>query len=890
ELHVSNEELKQLERKQYQLAQQRQLALDAAHMGWWHYDPVKDVYTYDEKYKEIFGVSGSESPNQEILKRLHREDLPQVWAKVEAALDPKDPKSYSAEYRIFKDKEVRWIEANGITIFEGQDNSQVAKGLVGTVRDITERKNAEEKMQELYENLQQFAEELEVSNEELHATTEELQAANEELRESRETLLEFFDNPLNGFASCEIITNENGEPVDFVYLEVNDTFETFTGLKKEEVINKRVNEIFDPDEVADLIKIYGKVALTGENAGFEYSIPSLNKYYEVSTFSPKKGRFIAFFTDITGRKKAEKERDRFFNLSIDMLCISDFDGYFKQLNPAFETVLGWTKEELMSKPYIEFVHPDDREATINESKNLSKGQKTVRFENRYLCKDGSYKNLSWNAYSLTDEKLIFSTVRDITDRKKAVKALKESEEKYKWLFNSSPLYLILVGLDGCLMDVNEAASDFAGVSKNDIIGKRFDEIGVIPEEELQLHYKNVSQVLKGDVIEPYEARYIDKNGKIHYTITSESPLIKDGKINGFQIICLDLTESKKVEEALKESERKFREVFNKANDMISLNLMNEDKLPDNFIEINDVAVQRLGYSKEELLKMGPRDIVSPEKRIEMQENAKELYKTGHNTFEIEHVTKNGKKIPVEINNHLIRYNGREVCLAISRDITERKKIENEVKESLREKEILLREIHHRVKNNLQIISSLLNLQRESVEEEESIDVLIESRNRIQTMALIHEELYRSSSLKDINFKDFIYSLTANLFYSYGVDSRKIERIIDVEDLYMGIDTAIPCGLIINELVTNSLKYAFSSPDDKGCIKVELKKKEDEFYLILEDSGMGIPEDIKIEDTETLGLKMVESLVHQLDGNIELDRTNGTKFTISFKELKYKDRI
>ncbi len=145
-LHYDITKRKQLEIKQRQLARQRQLALDAAKMGWWHYDPVTDISTYDEQYKKIFGVSGSQRPNEEILKRLHPDDLPQVWAKVEAALDPADPQPYSAEYRIFREGSVRWIEAHGIATFEGEGSDRMATSLVGTVEDITERKEAGEKL------------------------------------------------------------------------------------------------------------------------------------------------------------------------------------------------------------------------------------------------------------------------------------------------------------------------------------------------------------------------------------------------------------------------------------------------------------------------------------------------------------------------------------------------------------------------------------------------------------------------------------------------------------------------------------------------------------------------------------------------------------------------
>ena len=224
----------------------------------------------------------------------------------------------------------------------------------------------------------------------------------------------------------------------------------------------------------------------------------------------------------------------------------------------------------------------------------------------------------------------------------------------------------------------------------------------------------------------------------------------------------------------------------------------------------------------------------------------------------------------------------------NQDITEIKIAENKIKESLMEKEVLLREIHHRVKNNLQIISSLLNLQTRCVEGEETINVLKESQNRVKTMAMVHEKLYQSEDLKDINFKEYTENLVSDLFYSYGVKRGTIDLQINVDNLEMDIDTAIPCGLIINELVTNSLKYAF--PSHKGIVKIELKRIRDKLELIISDNGSGLPDDLDIEATETLGLKMVTILVSQLKGTLKLDRTNGTEFRIIFGELEYKNRI
>ncbi len=217
------------------------------------------------------------------------------------------------------------------------------------------------------------------------------------------------------------------------------------------------------------------------------------------------------------------------------------------------------------------------------------------------------------------------------------------------------------------------------------------------------------------------------------------------------------------------------------------------------------------------------------------------------------------------------------------ETTERKKAEEKIKASLKEKEVLLREIHHRVKNNLQVIISLLRLQSDKIKDKQYAKMLQESQERIKSMALIHEKLYQSEDLAHIDFRGYVKSLVNSLSRSYGVGSNKVRIKIDVEDIPLGLDNAIPTGMILNELVSNSLKYAFPE-GRKGEINVIISSTgEQDVELTVSDNGIGIPEDLDIRNSDSLGLHLVTILTeHQLQGKLEIDRTDGAEFNIRFK--------
>ena len=228
---------------------------------------------------------------------------------------------------------------------------------------------------------------------------------------------------------------------------------------------------------------------------------------------------------------------------------------------------------------------------------------------------------------------------------------------------------------------------------------------------------------------------------------------------------------------------------------------------------------------------------------------------------------------------------------MARDITERKLIENQIKSSLSEKEILLREIHHRVKNNIQIISSLMKLSSDTIKDQSILDIFTESQNRIKSMALIHEKLYQSSDLARIDFSEYIESLSHELYRAYGIDPDRITMRLSMESIPLGIDKAIPCGLIVNELITNALKHAFPEETEGEIIISLADKGKGVIELIISDNGIGVPPSIDLSTTKTLGLYIVHILAEdQLEGSVTLDRTKGTAFKITFSRKDEKSKL
>jgi two-component sensor histidine kinase len=213
------------------------------------------------------------------------------------------------------------------------------------------------------------------------------------------------------------------------------------------------------------------------------------------------------------------------------------------------------------------------------------------------------------------------------------------------------------------------------------------------------------------------------------------------------------------------------------------------------------------------------------------------------------------------------------------DITDRKRAEREIERSLNEKEILIREIHHRVKNNLQIISSLLNLQYSRLPSDNYGDYFITSRNRIRSIAVVHEMLYKNDTLSEINFTSYISELSRLIADSYNADNIKID--IKAGDIVFGIDVTINLGLVINEIISNAVKHAFNGTKE-GVITIELLNQNNFYFLSIKDNGKGFPKDFDVNNTSTLGISLISNLILQIEGKLEIKNNVGTEYLITFQ--------
>ncbi|MGD9344604.1 MAG: PAS domain S-box protein [Candidatus Aminicenantes bacterium] len=451
--------------------------------------------------------------------------------------------------------------------------------------------------------------------------------------------------------------------------------------------------------------------------------------------------------------------------------------------------------------------------------------------------------------------------------------LRRSEEKYRAIFESFYDVYYRTDRDGKIVDISPSIHSQAGYDPNEVIGHPVTVFFVEPAARDAF----ITRIKETGWINDYELKLKGKDGNPIETSVSARIILDENRVPaGIEGILRNISERKRIELALKDSEQKYRDLVDNA--LVGVYRTN---LSGDILFVNEALAKLLGFSTPEEVKKESALVRYKDAHIR-ETFINELTEKGKlNDYEIELLSKSGEIKNVLISASLV---GEEI-LGMMMDITERKKATEKIKAALKEKEVLLQELHHRVKNNMQVISGLIELQSQQLDDEGAREIFNETRDRVSSMALIHENLYKASDLGNINFAEYVKTLTKHLFLSYNVDFDIIQLKIEVEDVFLDVQVGIPCGLIVNELVSNTLKHAF--PEGRqGEVGISLFAGDDGRYrLTVRDDGTGFPKGIDFRKTKSLGMQLVTMLVEQLEGTIELERKDGTKFIISFPEKK-----
>jgi PAS domain S-box-containing protein len=491
----------------------------------------------------------------------------------------------------------------------------------------------------------------------------------------------------------------------------------------------------------------------------------------------------------------------------------------------------------------------------------------------------TYKALLYD--TLNNATGILGVDLDITEWRQAELALRETETRYRTLVEQLPAITYTTTLDR-----------LAGATL--YVSPQISRLGFSPEEWLadltlfarQLHPDDQAPVREamarlcatGEPLQ-IEYRIYTRDGALLW-MSDQAHLIYDqsGRPTQIQGIMFDITQRKEAEEALHDSVRRIRLIA--------------DNVPVLIAYIDDQEIYRFAnrkfqewYATNDMVGKHLREIAG-ERQYQAIRNYVDTALSGSPiTFDYSRVYPDGRRRFVEI-AYIPHFAAEGKVLGfftLVQDLTERKVAEEQIKASLAEKVLLIQEIHHRVKNNLQVISSLLYLQSEQIADPRLRTVLQDSQNRVKSMALIHEKLYQAKDQVRVDVAEYIQNLTGYLFRSYAAQASNVQLHVKVDNVQLGIDSAMPCGLIINELLSNALKHAFPA-DRSGEIHVELHHNPDgQYTLLVSDNGVGIPVDLDLHKNPSLGLQLVHTLVNQLDGTIEVNRSGGATFQIRFAD-------
>jgi len=650
--------------------------------------------------------------------------------------------------------------------------------------------------------------------------------------------------------------------------------------------------------------------------------------------------------DITQRKQAEEIRKAYESRLDSAMEIGSLAWWEMDLpdgavrfDDRKATMLGYPPAQFTHyRDFTALLHPDDFEPAMQAMKDhLEDRQSRYHTDYRIRTAAGDYR---WfrDVGGITrhhpdgSPATVTGIVIDITASRLAEEALRATETRYRALIQNSSDIIRILDRDGLIVYESGSAERILGYPRGYLVGK--NPMEYIHPEDLE-HVKNDF----GEVIDrvnpgiPTEFRIRKADGEYIWVDSIGTNLLDMPGVNGIVITTRPIQQRKEAEQALRESESRLATAmdiaglvnweFDVASGMFTFddrfyamydttaereggNLMSVEAYLQEFVHPDDrpavvAAIHNLlattdpEYSGQIEYRITPRD---GSVRTIIARFAPVMGPDGKviRTFGANQDITDFKLMESEIRslNTVLeqRVKDRTEALAktneaLEAEITQRQEAEKKLKSSYDEKVLLLKEIHHRVKNNLQIIASLLNLQSRYIKDESTLATIRESQNRVKAMALVHEKLYRSEDISHISLNDYLKFLGTGLFKFYDARSRGIQFRLEIHDVNVDINSAIPLGLIINELISNSLKYAF--PEGRtGEIAISVTKEEHTLTIIFRDTGVGIPAELDWQNTQSLGLRLVNTLVDQMTGTIELDRSTGTQFTMVMHEKEQRE--
>ncbi|HWR25793.1 MAG TPA: PAS domain S-box protein, partial [Methanosarcina sp.] len=812
-----------------------------------------------------------------------------------------------------------------------KDENREIIGVFAAARDITERRKAEEVLKKAHEILEEKVKE----------RTTQLEKAYNSLKESEERLSEAQKMAHIGNWDWNLVTNE---------LYYSDELYRIFGLNPQELnipFDAVLNYIHpgDREHIINAVKEafngkqYAAVDFRINAAdGKERIIRAQGKVVFDEKDSPI--RIIGTAQDITERKKADEKIEtlaKAVESSNDAIVTESLDGIITSWNKAAEQIYGYSAEEILGQN-VSIVEPDDIKGEIKRyTEKIKQGKKIQHYETSRLKKDGTIIHVSVTlspVFGASGKPVAISAiVRDVTESKKAEEALRESEARLRRFYESGMFGVFYFNLDGSITDANDKFLEIVGYTREDLQAGQVNWNTMTPPECRPLNEHCIAELKAKSVNAPYEQEYIRKDGSYVPVVLGASTFDQERR-EGIAFV-VDITERKQREHRI----RRYYNVLEGINRIFGsvVRAETEQELGNVCLSVAlEVTGSQIGFVGEVGVvgKLHGIAVSNMEWAQNLMSDTEgnhpplgdfvlngicgRIIDSGKSFFTNDpplHPDSTGLPeshlpltsflgVPLVLDGKtmgLITVANREdgytceqqedleAIAPAAIQAMQRKRAEKALEEINR---IRIKEIHHRIKNNLQVISSLLDLQAESFRDKKVLEAFKESQNRVKSMFLIHEELYKGERNDRLDFSAYLQKLAESLFQTYNLRNENVRLCMDLEEnAFFDMDIAVPLGIIVNELVSNSLKHAFTEKEE-GEIRIQLCREENNtkmhgsiFNLTVFDNGKGIPEDIEFKSSESLGLKLVEILVDQLDGEIELRKKHGTEFRITFNVME-----